>query len=482
VDAARGKLEYPMNSQTPRAELSLSWQFALLQVAIMASTTITPIATDISCVALALWAMRGPLGILQSLSLFIVIRDMNPSLIHWGTVSIALGWSLPLLVSVRILPSIMLSDLRVLGPLWLFCLVAIVCSIATSQALSVSIMKAASLAIIASAILVANFRLSRFEVRALGSWLRTLAVVVATLSLAILMRAKIAHFSDSNLLQGILNQPQALGAYLAPFSAAYVSSSLFRKSRTDYRAIAIMMVLVVCMLLTLSRTAAIATILGSGMSLYGGAILADRHAASEKWRLLGYSFLLVVVLSAAELAGSEISSSISGFIFKGSNQNMSAAFLASRGEGVISELRNFSSSPFVGNGFGVYANGVFPTGIVEVVGIPVSAPVEKGVLPTAVLEETGLVGFSFFAYMIFALVRAVWRSAQRSVLAMFLACLFVNLGEAVLLSPGNIGLHIWLLIGWCLRVGMPESGSRAELHSAPDTQAALPRPYANLLE
>jgi hypothetical protein len=471
-----------MGDQLPTAGWGLSWRFALLQIAILSSTASTPIAADIDGVALALWALRGPLAALQSLSIFVVIRAMNPLLIQTDVVSSMLAWALPPLVAIRVMPLIKSSDLRVVGPLWLFCAIAIICSIATNLALAVSIMKAVSLAVIAAAVLVASLRLSESELSSLGRWLRTLTVVVAALSLGTLVRPAIAHHPDTNMLQGILNHPQALGAYLAPFSAAYLSIWLFRSDRTDRRAFAIMTVLILCMLLTLSRTAALAAMFGAGMSLLGGRAPADRRVGSEAGRLLVFALLAAVILSAAALAGSQITSSISGFVMKRGEQHVSEAFVASRGGTIVSQLQNFASSPFVGHGFGVYADGVFPMGVVEVAGIPVSAPVEKGVLPSAVLEETGLIGFLFFAYMIFAIVRTPWKRAERPVIAMLFACLFVNLGEAILLSPGNIGLHVWLLIGWCLRVGMSESAPHAETHLTSEARAAISKPYANLLD
>jgi len=470
-----------MSQERKSAGLGISWQLALLQVAILASTVITPVATDITCVGLALWAMLRPLAALQSLSVFVVIRTMNPSLIQSDAVSSALGWGIPLLVSIRILPFIKSADLRVVGPLWLFCIVAIGCSIATSLALTISLMKATSLAVIVAAVLVANFRLSDSDVKSLGRWLRTLATVVATLSIASLVRPSIAYLPDTHLLQGILSQPQALGAFLAPFSAAYVANWLFRSHRIDPGTFAIMAVLLLCMLLTLSRTAALATVLGVGMSVLGGRIPADRPARSVMGRLLGFSLVAILILCVTALAGSGMPSSISGFVLKHGEHNVSDAFLVSRGGGMISELRNFASSPIVGHGFGVYADGVFPSGIVEVAGIPVSAPVEKGVLPSAVLEETGLVGFLCFTYLVFAVTGGVWKRAEPSVLALVFGCLFVNLGEAVLLSPGNIGLHVWLLIGWCLRAGMSESDADAEMIPNSVRQPAVVKPYVNLL-
>jgi hypothetical protein len=454
----------------------------LLQCAILASVTITPVATDISSIGLALWASRGPLSALQSLSMFVVIRSMNPELIHWGTTSTMLGWALPLIVSARILPLIKRSDLRVIGPLWLFCLAATGCSIAASRALAVSLMKASSLAVVAAGVLVACFRLTQTDVVTLGRWLRTLALVVAALSLVSLIRPGIAYYPDTNLVQGILSHPQALGAFLAPFSAAYLSSWLFRSNRTNRPAFAVMAILISCMLLTRSRTAAIATILGTALSLMGARVSAHRSTTSDVGRLLGATFLLVVLIGCFDLVSGGIPTSISGFIFKRGEHDVTQAYAASRGQGTLSQLQNFANSPIVGNGFGVYADGLFPGGIVEFAGIPVSAPVEKGVLPTAVLEETGLIGFIFFGYMIFALIRNLWKRTELPILGMLFACLFINLGEAILLSPGNIGLHVWLLIGWCLRIGAPGSSVEERIGTTLPRPMARPKHFVNLLE
>src|ERR1700722_15789071 len=162
----------------------VSARLAMLHVGILISTSVSSVATDIDCIGLAIWAWRGPLSALQALSVFVVIRTMNPLLIQIDSVSSALAWALPPLVAIRMLPLIKTRDVRLIAPLWLFCLAAICCSIAASPALAVSIMKAVSLAIIVTSVLVASFRLAESEVMALGIWLRTLAAGVATLLLA----------------------------------------------------------------------------------------------------------------------------------------------------------------------------------------------------------------------------------------------------------------------------------------------------------
>jgi hypothetical protein len=116
----------------------------------------------------------------------------------------------------------------------------------------------------------------------------------------------------------------------------------------------------------------------------------------------------------------------------------------------VTEWRNFLNSPWLGNGFGVYPDGKFPSGVVMFAGIPISAPIEKGFLPTAILEEGGIVGAACLALLIAWIGRRAWRAQDLRWRAMFVACLGVNIGECVFLSPGGIGILNWLLMGVCV--------------------------------
>ena len=458
-----------------------SWTLLAIQAAVLVSVTVNSTVTDVICVGMTICALRGPAWALSSLSLLVVIRYFNPALVHNGTISSSLSWAFPLIVSIRVLPLMRIVDLRLVGPLWLFCIVAIVCSIIASPALAVSVMKAVSLAVIAAAVLVASLRLTSRETAALGDWLCALALVVAALSLASLARPGVAYFPGTNLLRGVLNQSQALGTFLAPFTAAYLTAWLCRSKAVDRHVYLTLALIGTCMLLTFSRTAAIASVLGTGFSLLGGRASSARVTRSKNQRVAILVLSLVCLFGVLEFAGSKFSGSVSGFVLKRGGQDIGTAFAASRGNGMLSQLTNFASSPLVGHGFGVYANGYFPSGVVTVAGIPVSAPVEKGVVPTAVLEETGLLGFSSFAYLVFSLTRTVWRRAPRTIVAILFSCLFVNLGEAVLLSPGGMGLFVWLLIGWCLRHGAQDL-VLATTQAANVPVSNRKRYYANLLD
>jgi hypothetical protein len=471
-----------MRSTTTQPEAYWSREHAVLQVAVLVAVIASGPTSDAAQIGLLLWALRGPAAAMQSLSLFVVVRSFNPSLAAHGALGGTLGWALPLIVSVRLLPLLTAQSMRLLAPLWFFCVVAALLSILASPAVAVSLMKTATLALITSGVVAGCQRLTPTETRSIGTWLRTLAIVVAGLSLMTLVRPGIAHLPGSGLLNGVLNQSQALGAFLAPFAAASLTQwTLARRSATTIN-VAIWAAILGCTLLTLSRTAAIATIMGFAFAVLGGRAADRRTTGADVRRALGLVVLLAFGLLIVELATGSVLRGLASFALKGGQGSVGEAFEASRGGLVATQLRNFMASPWIGNGFGVFADGVFPAGIKTFMGIPVSAPVEKGVLPTAVLEETGILGFLCFAYLIYALVSGVWRRAPHPVVAMLIACLFVNLGEAVLLSPGGFGLHVWLLIAWCIRAAEVESSpALAENRPAP---AARPRspPYPNLLD
>ena len=123
-------------------------------------------------------------------------------------------------------------------------------------------------------------------------------------------------------------------------------------------------------------------------------------------------------------------------------------YAASRGELVATMWDNVRGDPWRGIGFGIASapdfmwverNGAY--------GLPVSAAVEKGLLPLAILEEVGMLGLLAVAAWVWMLVR---RSAVHGIppLAVCLTVLAMNLSESMLFSPGGMGLLCMILVGW----------------------------------
>jgi hypothetical protein len=154
-----------------------------------------------------------------------------------------------------------------------------------------------------------------------------------------------------------------------------------------------------------------------------------------------------VLLSTLVIISPVFSKTIKGFWLKGNQETVEKAFYHSRGGGIAFQWRRFLEQPLTGHGFGIdvaHGNEKRPG---TFLGIPISASTEKGFLPTAFLEEVGLLGALFFAPFLFALLKGASYQSDIGLIAMFFACLFVNIGEAVFFSPGQIGGFFWVIIG-----------------------------------
>jgi hypothetical protein len=218
-------------------------------------------------------------------------------------------------------------------------------------------------------------------------------------------------------------------------------------------------------MLSQARTAAIAAFAGLLASIVAnGTSAGNRRGEPVALRLVILFTLIACTLTAVQLKTGAVAPAIESFVLKRGGSSVEDAFLESRGLGAVEEFRNFVRRPLTGNGFGVYPSGDFPEGVVTIAGIPISAPVEKGFLPTAVLEETGLFGGIAFVYLVLSLAIPAWKGGSLPLLAAFVACLFVNVGEENLLSPSGIGYYLWMLIGLAARNGRTA------------TAAALPQP------
>jgi hypothetical protein len=212
------------------------------------------------------------------------------------------------------------------------------------------------------------------------------------------------------------------------------------------------------MLLSEARTAAIAV--ASALAL----VVAAAFIARPDWRrflrrgITRPAVLLAIfaLIPVAILEREALSVRAADFTHKGQKtQTVESSFMESRGLGIVEEWKDFEQFPAFGIGFGVSLDPAFRPVIDPTTGFPISAPTEKGFLPTAVLQETGLVGATAFTLLLLALFRRAFSNNELSYAWMFGTCVLANLGEMVFFSAGGLGLYIWLLMGWamCSRTG-----------------------------
>jgi hypothetical protein len=107
-------------------------------------------------------------------------------------------------------------------------------------------------------------------------------------------------------------------------------------------------------------------------------------------------------------------------------------------------IANIVEYPMTGIGFGLGSEPL-SMNVKYFKGIPISAPIEKGILPLMVLEEIGIFGFLFFLIWILILsLKAIAISFSSTLI--LLTILLLNLGEAGLFSPNGFGMLYLILI------------------------------------
>jgi hypothetical protein len=397
------------------------------------------------CVAAAL---IGPVQAIQALIVATLVVYGNPAIIKPAPIEGVLLRLVLLAAILRLVPTLRASDLRLVWPVWLFSLVEAFTSIQESAAVLISLMKVAEFFCGVTAVLIAYNHVRPAQLARLQRWLITLGLTVVGLSGLTLLRPAIGLGGDGGL-EGLLDQPQALGILMAPFAAWAITGVLLMRRRSTRLELWIALALSALIVLSKARTAGFGA--GAGVMVVMMSRMLDRRRRGQATLgkpllMTGLACSVLVVLAATT---GQVAKIATDYAYKGSvgkAQNLNQAFYASRGGGALGEWEDFLQKPLLGNGFGVYPDGKFPTGVTYFDGIPISAPIEKGFLPTAVLQEGGLLGAGLLTLVIALLWRRAWRNTDLRWRAMFIACLAINVGECVFTSPGGIGMLDWLLL------------------------------------
>ena len=429
------------------AEL-VSWRLAVVFTVGVAALAASPAVGAVVLAGCVAAALIGPLQAVQALTLATLVAYGNPNIIKPAPLEGVLLRLVLIAAILRLVPTMRGSDLRLVWPVWLFSIAEAFSSIQTSQALLVSLMKVSELFCGVTAVLIAYNHVRASQLAGLHRWLITLGLTVIGLSGLTLLRPGIALGGDGGL-QGLLNQPQALGIFMAPFAAWAITGVLLMKRRATRLELWIALLVGALIILSKARTAGFGAGIGVLVVITSRMIGRRRHGQARLGRPLLITGLACGALAVLAVTTGQVSKIFADYAYKGSlgkAQNLDQAFYASRGGGALGEWDDFLQKPLLGNGFGVYPDGQFPAGVVYFDGIPISAPVEKGFLPTAILQEGGVLGAGLLTLVIALLCRRAWRNTDLRWRAMFVACLAINAGECVFTSPGGIGMFDWLLL------------------------------------
>jgi len=319
-------------------------------------------------------------------------------------------------------------------------------SIFYSQVPTISFLKAFNWTLVIVILLLAWQGLDSLEYEDTKNWIKIFLLMIILISIPTLLIPKIGFSVNVTYFAGILNHPQAFGMTAAVLAAILIGETFFQNKST----ILSVVIIIICISLTVvsgSRTAGFALFLAVIISLLLFPILTIRKIKSlfnlkkNKFHIITIFLLLMIILSPF------IFDLISTFMTKTNQSTVDGiidAYTKSRAVLYMPMIDNILENPLRGIGFGL-ASDWSSMYIKYFKGIPVSAPIEKGVLPLAILEEVGVFGFTFFIVWILLLVRLAIANSFSDTLIL-LTFLIFNLAEAGLFSPNGYGMLYLIMI------------------------------------
>ena len=425
------------------------------------------------CLGVAVYALRGTKESIESL--FILAF-----LIMTAKMSVSLGrWVILFAASGRVF-----SDYLAKGgpvPPILYPLLAYIGTVAgTSAVMSifplVSFLKLVTFAVGTTTVIIGLYQ-TRYSMQHWLSWLYTVGGFIVVASIPFYFHP--LGFGRNGVgFQGITNHPQTFGPILAPLTALFTGLYFFHPGLKNRWVGGLALLGWGGMYLSLSRTSLFAAVLGLGLAV--GVGLAFRSGWAEK---ISHAFgrpeiilatLLVIGLSAMQWTS--IQREITELVFKDrGTTSVVGALQQSRGALIDRSMRNFRDAPIIGIGFGAPSDPARLARQLErgPMGIPVSASVEKGFMPSAVLEETGVVGAVLVFLLLAFLVAPVARHGDIVAFWVLMTALLVNFGEMVFFTMGGNGLYLWIVMGFCYCWSVGRSVQRPR---SSKQQRASPRP------
>lgn len=248
------------------------------------------------------------------------------------------------------------------------------------------------------------------------------------------------------LFMGITLQPQALGPAVSVISTILLADLLFSLRRWDYLYLALSIVAPILVYYTSSRTAMGTWLAGMCFTVF---VFMCSNGVGSRWkgRALGAITLAGMLVGIALFATPGVQDKVLSFVLKTGSERVSVEEfsyerLTSSRQGLMdSAMANFEESPAIGNGFQV--SSMMADMDIRSWKQLLSAPVEKGVWITAVLEEGGIFGFLLFCgFLLIAFPLLLSRQAYLGACALFVF-IVANLGEFTLFSPSGIGGLLW---------------------------------------
>lgn len=420
---------------------------------------------NLSYVSVALYALLGRRQAIQALAMSWLFTMLNPGIAPNPTAGSVCRY---LVLAAAGLSTLARSDLAkgkfrvntLVFATILLGLLVVLHAVLFSPLPGVSILKAASWTVAVSTLLAAFGGLTGREHARCGAQIFGGLIVALVVSLPLLVTS-VGYLRNGTGFQGIFKHPQVFGVTMA-LLAAWLLGELIVSSPPSWRSLLLLGATLMLVVLSEARTAGLSLLVGALVGIPFSVMNSPVSARRLLRGLRSKRMHLVAFVGGAGLilAGPLITHRLHSYIQKRSNGgSVIDVYSQSRGGLMSDMLANIEQHPFSGIGFGIASD---PTSMVvdrdPLFGVPVSASVEKGVMPLAILEELGIPGVLLVAGWLLLLVRSGLRGGLTPSVVICTA-LLTNMGESTLFSPGGMGLLILMLVCWastsCQRASLP---------------------------
>jgi hypothetical protein len=418
------------------------------------------------CLGVAVYALRGTKESVESLfilAFLIITAKMSISLGRWIILIAAAGRVLWDYMSFgRTMPPILFSLLAFVG-------VVGGTSVVVSTFPLVSILKLTTFAIGTITVTIGMFQ-TRHKMEHWFSWFYTMGGFIVVASIPFYFHP--LGFGRNGVgFQGITNHPQTFGPILAPLTALFTGMYLFYPNLKSRWVGFLALLGWGGMYLSLSRTSMFAAILGLVLAVAVGFVFRSTTWGEKVGRafsrpIIVFATLFILGLSAVQWTS--VQQEVTALVFKDrETTSVSGILQESRGWLINQSMDNFRRSPLFGIGFGVPSDPARFARHLEhgPMGIPISASVEKGFMPSAVLEETGIVGAVLILVLLSFLLIPVVRYGDIVVFWVLSTALLLNFGEMIFFTMGGNGLYLWIVMGFCYcwSISRPAQKSRSRV-------------------
>lgn len=422
--------------------------YFLFQITVFIGVCLSPIVSLVvaSCCICAVFL--GPQRTIQAITLLILIRFMNPAVAVLAPNLSLFSLGMLLISSALYIPWGIRHAANQLLPVIIFSVCALLLSGITSSSVWISFLKIISFLLSALTVISALNKLNLEQTNNVIVWIFSIMFAVVSFSLCTLVNHNIAYNLNGVGFQGMFSHPQSMGVFLAPLVSFFVGRFMFYRKGFLSMDILIIPVLIYMIILTQARTAAVSVFLSFITTLF----IVNMPVIRQNFKVKGSLFIklllaIFVVIIVIGLYPSLLDVA-HDFVFKRESSGIDEA-MSSRSRGLSSQWENFLASPIIGNGFGVYAGPIPANNVQYFMGIPISAAVEKGFLPTALLEEVGILGAIPFLFMMYSIIKLVLKNKAPSWVCMFFASIFINIGEFVFFSTAAMGIFYWIIMILC---------------------------------